>query len=135
MTSESAKRATAKYQREKMESISIRVKRDEMLSDRIKQAATARGIKPAQFIKQVLSQAVKPSDSNNPATPGNVLIIEYDPDKAYRERIQILIDAGIVSNVSDYLLSIIGDRLDRQLEYNGVSMWRYTHGTIEPRHA
>lgn len=53
-TSEAAKRATAKYQRDKMQSISIRVKRDEGLYDRIKIAASKRGILPAQYIKQAI---------------------------------------------------------------------------------
>ena len=57
-SSEAAKRATAKYQREKMESISIRVKRDEHLNDRIKVAAQIQGIKPAQFIKQAITDAI-----------------------------------------------------------------------------
>jgi len=59
MSSEAAKRATAKYQRDKMESISIRVKRDEGLSDQIKQAATVQGVKPAQFIKQAIKDAIR----------------------------------------------------------------------------
>ena len=58
MSSDAAKRATAKYQREKMESISIRVKRSEGLSDQIKQAATVQGVKPAQFIKQAIQDAI-----------------------------------------------------------------------------
>ena len=57
-SSDAAKRATAKYQREKMESISIRVKRDERLYDRIKQAALMTGVKPAQYIKTALTNAL-----------------------------------------------------------------------------
>lgn len=53
-SSEAAKRATAKYQREKMESISIRVKRDECMMDRIKVASSRAGIKPAQYIKRAI---------------------------------------------------------------------------------
>lgn len=59
MTSEAAKRATSKYQSEKMELVSIRVKRDEHLSDRIKLGAQKRGIKPAQYIKQAIITALE----------------------------------------------------------------------------
>ena len=58
MSSDAAKRATAKYQREKMESISIRVKRSEGLNDQIKHAAAVQGVKPAQFIKQAITAAI-----------------------------------------------------------------------------
>lgn len=138
MASDAAKRATAKYQREKMESISIRVKRSEGLYDRIKQAAAARGVKPAQFIKQALLTALDmsrgaPSD-NSPATGDNVLLIEYPPEKLYNERIQLLIDAGITSSVSEYVGSVLFNDLDSELNFNGVSLWRYEHGTVEPRH-
>lgn len=138
MTSDAAKRATAKYQREKMESISIRVKRSEGLYDRIKQAAADRGIKPAQFIKQALLTALDmsrgvPSD-NSPATGDNVLSIEYPPEKLFNERIQLLIDAGITSSVSEYVGSVLFDQLNTELNFNGVSLWRYEHGTVEPRH-
>lgn len=59
MTSDAAKRATAKYQSEKMELISIRVKRDEGMSERIRQGAQKRGIKPAQYIKQAILSALE----------------------------------------------------------------------------
>lgn len=134
MSSDAAKRATAKYQREKMESISIRVKRSEGLYDQIKQAAAARGIKPAQFIKQALTTAVNPPTVNPTATGNNVLLIEYPPEKLYNERIQLLIDAGITSSVSEYVGSVLFNDLDSELNFNGVSLWRYEHGTIEPRH-
>ena len=62
-TSEAAKRATAKYQREKMESISIRVKRDEGLGDRIRTAAACRGIPPAQYIKRAILAALADDES------------------------------------------------------------------------
>lgn len=55
MSSDAAKRATAKYQREKMESISIRVRKAERLYDRIKQGAVKRGIPTAQYIKQAIT--------------------------------------------------------------------------------
>ena len=73
-------------------------------------------------------------DGKPPTATGNTLTIDPPPDMKYNERIQILIDAGITSSVSDYILSVIGDNLDRELSYNGVSLWRYEHGTTEPRH-
>ena len=146
MSSEAAKRATAKYQREKMESISIRVKRSEGISDQIKQAATVQGIKPAQFIKQAIQNAIRakldgpqpvqtqPQPYTTPATGDNVLLIEYPPDKLFNERIRVLIDAGITPGVSEYIGPILFDELDSELSYNGVSLWRYEHGTTDPRH-
>lgn len=73
-------------------------------------------------------------DGKTPPATGHTLTIEYPPDMKYNERIQLLIDAGITSSVSEYVLSTIGDCLDRELSYNGVSLWRYEHGTTEPRH-
>lgn len=71
---------------------------------------------------------------DTPPATGDTLTINPQPDMKYNERIQILIDAGITSSVSEYILSVIGDNLDRELSYNGVSLWRYEHGTTEPRH-
>lgn len=73
-------------------------------------------------------------DGKAPPATGDTLTINPPPDMKYNERIQLLIDAGITSSVSDYILSVIGDNLDRELSYNGVSLWRYEHGTTEPRH-
>ena len=90
MSSDAAKRATAKYQREKMESISIRVKRSEGLNDQIKHAAAVQGVKPAQFIKQAITtaingpqpvQAPQPQPDTTPATaPDNVLQVPLSPN-------------------------------------------------------
>ena len=78
-------------------------------------------------------QAAQPQPQTTTAT-GAALTIEYPHDMKYNERIQLLIDAGITSSVSEYVLSVIGDNLDRELSFNGVSLWRYEHGTVEPRH-
>lgn len=79
MSSEAAKRAVAKYQREQMESISIRVKRSEGLYNRIKQAATVQGVKPAQFIKKALVTALDgpttPATAPQPSTPADVVSV------------------------------------------------------------
>ena len=73
-------------------------------------------------------------NGKTPPATGPTLTIDCPPDMKYNERIQLLIDAGIASSVSEYVLSVIGDSLDRELSYNGVSLWRYEHGTTEPRH-
>lgn len=124
MSSEAAKRATAKYQRDKMESISIRVKRDEGLYNRIKQAATVQGVKPTQFIKQALLnalynpqpvQATHPQPQTNPATPAAP---DIPPDM---ERISVL--SPVDQRVSA--------RIDGAVKYGyGVSRGRYILGAI-----
>lgn len=63
--SEAAKRATAKYQREKMESISIRVKRNEGLGNRIRAAAAGHGIPPAQYIKRAILAALATDEGDS----------------------------------------------------------------------
>ena len=59
MSSEAAKRATAKYQRDKMESISIRVRKDERLGDRIRQAAKIKNTQAAKNIKNAILSALE----------------------------------------------------------------------------
>lgn len=97
MSSEAAKRATAKYQRDKMESISIRVKRSEGLYDQVKQAATVQGVKPAQFIKQAIKDAIRakldgpqpvqvpqPQPDTTPATAAEDLLqVPLSPDMVH----------------------------------------------------
>lgn len=97
MSSEAAKRATAKYQRDKMESISIRVKRSEGLYDQVKQAATVHGVKPAQFIKQAIKDAIRakldgpqpvqvsqPQPDTTPVTAAEDLLqVPLSPDMAH----------------------------------------------------
>ena len=68
-SSDAAKRATAKYQRDKMESISIRIRKDEGLSDRIRTAAAAKGIPAAQYIKSAILAALE-ADSTHDNSPG-----------------------------------------------------------------
>lgn len=80
------------------------------------------------------AQVPQPQPQTTTAMGDNVLLIEYPPDKLFNERIRILIDAGITPGVSEYIGPILFDELDRELSYNGVSLWRYKHSTIEPRH-
>lgn len=136
MSSEAAKRATAKYQRDKMESISIRVKRDEGLYNRIKQAATVQGVKPAQFIKQALlnaldgpqpAQATQPQPTTPPAAstpqpPEGYTLIPDRPglepikvllpvDKRYNQRIYAAVKQGRAPSGAMYVMAA----LDKQL--------------------
>lgn len=106
MSSEAAKRAVAKYQREQMESISIRVKRAEGLYNRIKQAATVQGVKPAQFIKKALVTALdgpqpvqaqtqpqtQPATNAAPTAPANI------PDQFGMEYLRVLLPASMRYN-------------------------------------
>lgn len=135
MSSEAAKRATAKYQREKMESISIRVKRSEGLYDQIKQAASVQGVKPAQFIKQALTAAVhapQPVQAPQPqppattaptaAVPEGYTLIPCRPDqeplkvllpvdKHYNQRIQALVKAGRAPSRAIFVMQALDKHL------------------------
>ena len=135
MSSEAAKRATAKYQREKMELISIRVKRSEGLSDQIKQAAAVHGVKPAQFIKQAITaaingpqpvQAPQPQPDTTPATPAAVpegytlipcrpdqepLRVLLPVDKHYNQRIQALVKAGRAPSRAVFVMQALDKHL------------------------
>ena len=95
--------------------------------------ATVNGFISSATLEKLAMSRGAPSD-NSPATGGNVLLIEYPPEKLYNERIQLLIDAGITSSVSEYVGSVLFNDLDSELNFNGVSLWRYEHGTVEPRH-
>ena len=129
MSSDAAKRATAKYQREKMESISIRVKRSEGLYDQIKQAASVQGVKPAQFIKQALTAAVhapQPQPDATAATPAAVhegytlipcrpdqepLKVLLPVDKHYNQRIQALVKAGRAPSRAVFVMQALDKHL------------------------
>ena len=134
MSSDAAKRATAKYQREKMESISIRVKRSEGLYDQIKQAASVQGVKPAQFIKQALTAAVhapqpvqapqpQPPATTAPAdVPEGYTLIPCRPDqeplkvllpvdKHYNQRIQALVKAGRAPSRAIFVMQALDKHL------------------------
>lgn len=136
MSSDAAKRATAKYQREKMESISIRVKRSEGLYDQIKQAASVQGVKPAQFIKQALTAAVhapqpvqeaQPQPDTTQATapadvPEGYTLIPCRPDqeplkvllpvdKHYNQRIQALVKAGLAPSRAIFVMQALDKHL------------------------
>ena len=96
MSSEAAKRATAKYQRDKMESISIRVKRTEGLYDRIKQAAAAEGIKPAQFIKSAIEARI----NGNTAPTETAQRVQAQPQQPLPEGAVIVqLDAPLIHNM------------------------------------
>ena len=135
MSSDAAKRATAKYQREKMESISIRVKRSEGLNDQIKHAAAVQGVKPAQFIKQAITaaingpqpvQAPQPQPDTTPATPAAVpegytlipcrpdqepLRVLLPVDKHYNQRIQALVKAGRAPSRAVFVMQALDKHL------------------------
>ena len=95
--------------------------------------ATVNGFISSATLEKLAMSRGAPSD-NSPSTGDNVLLIEYPPEKLYNERIQLLIDAGITSSVSEYVGSVLFNDLDSELNFNGVSLWRYEHGTVEPRH-
>jgi hypothetical protein len=130
MSSDAAKRATAKYQREKMESISIRVKRSEGLNDQIKHAAAVQGVKPAQFIKQAITAAIngpQPQPDTTPATapaavPEGYTLIPCRPDqeplkvllpvdKHYNQRIQALVKAGRAPSRAVFVMQALDKHL------------------------
>jgi hypothetical protein len=123
MSSEAAKRATAKYQRDKMESISIRVKRDEGLYNRIKQAATVQGVKPAQFIKQALlnaldnsrpAQAPQPQPDTTPATPpDDVIQVPLSPDMIHN--MDGAIRCGYSSDRVQYAIRAINTQIQQDI--------------------
>jgi hypothetical protein len=134
MSSDAAKRATAKYQREKMESISIRVKRSEGLNDQIKHAAAVQGVKPAQFIKQAITAAIngpqpvqapqpQPPATTAPAdVPEGYTLIPCRPDqeplkvllpvdKHYNQRIQALVKAGRAPSRAIFVMQALDKHL------------------------
>jgi hypothetical protein len=130
MSSDAAKRATAKYQREKMESISIRVKRSEGLNDQIKHAAAVQGVKPAQFIKQAITAAIngpQPQPDTTPATapaavPEGYTLIPCRPDqeplkvllpvdKHYNQRIQAFVKAGRAPSRAVFVMQALDKHL------------------------
>ena len=123
MSSEAAKRATAKYQREKMELISIRVKRSEGLSDQIKQAAAVHGVKPAQFIKQAITaaingpqpvQAPQPQPDTTPATaPDNVLQVPLSPNMV--TNMDGAIRCGYASDRVQYAIRAINTQIQEDI--------------------
>lgn len=130
MSSDAAKRATAKYQREKMESISIRVKRSEGLNDQIKHAAAVQGVKPAQFIKQAITaaingiqlQPVTPTATAPADVPEGYTLIPCRPDqeplkvllpvdKHYNQRIQALVKAGRAPSRAIFVMQALDKHL------------------------
>lgn len=133
MSSDAAKRATAKYQREKMESISIRVKRSEGLNDQIKHAAAVQGVKPAQFIKQAITAAINgiqpqpvtptaTAPAAVPAVPEGYTLIPCRPDqeplkvllpvdKHYNQRIQALVKAGRAPSRAVFVMQALDKHL------------------------
>ena len=123
MSSEAAKRATAKYQREKMELISIRVKRSEGLSDQIKQAAAVHGVKPAQFIKQAITAAIngpQPVQAAQPQPPattattaGDLLQVPLSPDMVHN--MDGAIRCGYSSDRVQYAIRAINTQLKQDI--------------------
>ena len=109
MVSESAKMATAKYQRDKMESISIRVKRSEGLYNRIKTAAAAEGIATAKYIKQAIEARL---DGLQPdTTPVNGIIVAMNDTTVHS--VDQAVKAGYGTSRDQYIIHATIEQLKR----------------------